>query len=158
MNHISRIVWNTATACYQAVIRRKAASLSITPKLRPYSIFVAVQLVMLTPAFAQQVSLKSGESADLQQVYWIADCKSVLESFAGIDLLDGPPGVTLSIREEAVLPRRQNCPSKVAGGVVVASVKDVPAQIAGVLKYRVRYKTLDGPRQSSHSTEISLFP
>ena len=88
----------------------------------------------------------------------IADCKSELESFAGVDLLDGPPGVTLSNREEAVLPRRQNCPSKVAGGVVVASVKDVPAQIAGVLKYRVRYKTLDGPRQSSHSTQISLFP
>lgn len=158
MNHIYRIVWNTATACCQSVIRRNAASLSITPKFPLYSILVAVQLVMLTPAFAQQVSLKSGESADLQQVYWIADCKSELESFAGIDLLDGPPGVTLSIREEAVLPRRQNCPSKVAGGVVVASVKDVPTEIAGVLKYRVRYKTLDGPRQSSHSTQISLFP
>ncbi len=108
---------------------------------------------------AQEViSLKAGESADLAGVYWIADCRSMLKGFAGVDVLDGPPGLALSIREQEVVARRQNCPNKVPGGVVVVTAREVPAKAAGLLKYRVRYETSDGPRQSTHSARIELYP
>jgi hypothetical protein len=127
-------------------------------RLQICSMVAAIQLLVLVPAFAQEISLKSGESADIHSVYWVGNCRSLLISFAGVDILEGPPGVTLSIREEEVLPRRQNCPNKVPGGVVVASVKEVPTRTTGILKYRVRYNTTEGLRQSNHSVRLSLDP
>src|SRR5262245_52417510 len=116
---------------------------------RPHLLRATVALLILLGAphaSAQDLSLKSGESMDLYPVYWISECKSLLRSFAGIDILEGPPGVVLSIREDMVLARRQ-CPNKVPGGIVVVTVKDVPAKVSGVLRFRVRYNTVDGERQ-----------
>ena len=109
-------------------------------------------------ANAQEIALKNGESADLGAVYWISNCRSLLKSFAGVDVLEGPPGVVLSIREDMVYARRQNCPNKVPGGIVVATAKDVQSKASGILRYRVRYNTSDGERQSTHSVQISLYP
>jgi len=83
---------------------------------------------------------------------------STLKGIAGVDLLDGPPGIELTIREESVVARKQNCPNKLPGGVVVLTAKEIPTKYAGTIKYRVRYKTEDGDKQSSHSKEIALFP
>jgi hypothetical protein len=127
------------------------------------SVFVALVLAVLCavaslPASAQVVSLKNGETAQLGQVYWVANCKSLLKSFAGVDILEGPPGVSLSIKKDMVYARRQNCPEMVPGGYVVATAKGVKASVSGALRYRVRYNTADGPQQSSHSVTINLFP
>jgi hypothetical protein len=126
-------------------------------------VFVALVFAVLgtlasVPASAQAISLKNGETAQLGQVYWVANCKSLLKSFAGVDILDGPPGVSLSIKKDLVYARRQNCPQKVPGGYVVATAKGVKASVSGTLNYRVRYNTLDGPQQSSHSVRINLYP
>jgi hypothetical protein len=115
-------------------------------------------LVWATYTSAEDFSLRSGESKDLFPVYWVLNCKSALRSFTGIDLVEGPPGISLSIREEMVLARRQNCPDKVPGGIVVVTAKDVPSKVSGVLKFRVRYHTVDGERQSNHSVPITLLP
>ena len=51
------------------------------------------------------IALKSGESAELAQVYYIgANCKSLLRGTPAVEILDGPPGVTASIKEESVVP------------------------------------------------------
>jgi hypothetical protein len=126
---------------------------------RPANIALAgVALLVASEVLAQEFSLKSNESADLTQAYWVDNCMSKLSSFAGVEILEGPPGITLTIRQQDVVPKKQNCPDKVPGGVVVASVKGVPEKISGTLKYRVRYNTTGGLRQSDHSVQISLYP
>lgn len=121
-------------------------------------ILLAAAMAVSTGVMAQSVSLKSGESADLGWVYWIANCRSILASFSGVDLLEGPKEVTLAIREGQVMARRQNCPSPVPGGTVVIKAGEVKEKYSGTIRYRVRYRTEDGDRQSSHSYRIELFP
>lgn len=111
----------------------------------------------LKPADAE-ISIKSGESVDLGPVYWVEGCTSLLITVVGVDFLEGPPGITLSVRREDVLPQRPGCSNKVNGGVVVASVKDVPVPAHGTLRYRVRYKTQNGTNQSTHSAQMSVYP
>lgn len=118
---------------------------------------IALSMVAAS-AYAEEISLKAGESVDLGTAYWIQNCQSILKGFGGVDLLEGPPGIDLTIREESVTARRQNCPSKIPGGTVVLTAREVQSKFSGVLKYRVRYKTEDGDRQSSHSKTISLYP
>jgi hypothetical protein len=75
-----------------------------------------------------------------------------------IEILDGPPELTLSIREEMVLPRRQSCANRVPGGTVVATAHAVQSASQTKLTYRLNYKTKDGPRQTAHVYNVSLFP
>lgn len=121
-------------------------------------ICAALQFALLFPAAAQGISLKTGESADINSVYWIHNCQSLLTGFVGVDVLEGPAGVTLSIREQQVTTGRQNCPNQVPGGVVVATAKTIPEKASGTLRYRVRYNTAEGIRQSTHSIQLSLYP
>ena len=75
-----------------------------------------------------------------------------------VEVLEGPQQVSLSIKEEMVLPRRQNCANKVPGGILMATAKDVSEPKETKLTYRVNYKTKDGDRQRSHVYLLSLFP
>jgi hypothetical protein len=106
----------------------------------------------------RRIAVKNGESVDLGVVYWVANCHSIMVGLPEIEMLEGPPGVTLSIREEPVLPRRQGCADKVPGGTVVLTAKEVTERSDTKLTYRVKYKIKDGPRQTSQSYMISLFP
>ena len=111
------------------------------------------------PASAQDTSIKSGESVDIFAVYWIANCRSILKNFVGIDVLEGPPGVALSLREEPVrTSQRQNCPDSIPGATVVATAKDVTERSVSTLRFRVRYNTDDGQKQSNHSLKLFLYP
>jgi len=75
-----------------------------------------------------------------------------------IEVLEGPPEVTLAIKEGMVLPRNQNCANRVPGGTLVAKAKDVKEPMDAKLTYRVKYKTKDGDRQTSRVYDVSLFP
>ena len=108
------------------------------------------------PALADEVTLRSGESADLHAAYWVNNCKSLLKGFAGVDVLDGPAGISFAIREEPVLARRQNCPDKVPGGMVVVTAGKLAEKATVTVKYRVRYNTEDGQKQSNHSVQLVL--
>ena len=118
----------------------------------------AVAFYVTSDVLAQEFSLTSNESFDINAVYWVSNCKSLLNGTMSVEILEGPPGVALTIRQADVLPRKQNCPNMVPGGIVVASVKDVPEKVSGTLRYRVQYNTVDGLRQSSHAAQISLYP
>jgi len=109
-------------------------------------------------ATTQLLSGKSGETIPLGSVYWIANCKSILKSFAGVDVLDGPSGIALSLKPGKVHATRQNCSKPVEGATVMMTVKNITQEVNATLKYRVRYITLDGEKQSSHAVRLDLFP
>lgn len=106
----------------------------------------------------QSIALKNGESADLGSVWWVANCRSIMIGLPEVEILEGPPGLTLSIKEAMVLPRRLNCAKEVPGGVLVATAKDVTEPVQGKLVYRIKYKTRDGDRQIANTYNVSLFP
>jgi len=109
-------------------------------------------------AQTQRIALKSGEIVELQIVYWITNCRSTMIGIPAVEVLEGPPEVTLAIKEEMVLPRRFNCANRVPGGTLVATAKDVKEPTETKLTYRLKYKTKDGDRQTSTVYNISLFP
>jgi hypothetical protein len=75
-----------------------------------------------------------------------------------IEILEGPEEVTLNIKEGQVLPRRQGCAKPVEGGTLILTAKTVTEPTEAKLTYRLKYKTKDGPRQTAHVYNISLFP
>jgi len=105
-----------------------------------------------------RVALKNGESVDIGPVYFITNCKSIVIGRPDVEILEGPPEVTVSIREEMVLPRLQNCAQKVPGGTVVLTAKDLTASKEAKITYRVKYKTKDGDRQRGVVVNVPLFP
>jgi hypothetical protein len=75
-----------------------------------------------------------------------------------VEILDGPPQVTLSIKKDMVLPRRQNCANRVPGGVLFATAKEVAEPVEAKITYRLKYQTKDGERPRGYVFLLSLFP
>lgn len=105
-----------------------------------------------------RIALKDGESVELGPVYWISNCRSIMIGIPQVEILEGPPELTMSIKEGLVLPRRQNCANKVAGGTLVVTAKGITEPKQAQLTYRLKYKTKDGDRQASGIYRLSLFP
>jgi hypothetical protein len=105
-----------------------------------------------------RIAVKSGESVELGLVYWITNCRSIMVGLPEIEVLEGPPELTLSIKEGPVLPRRQNCANRVPGGTIVLTAKDIKEPGVAKLTYRLKYKTKDGDRSRGHVYAVSLFP
>jgi hypothetical protein len=106
----------------------------------------------------QRLALKNGESIELYSVYWVAACHSIMVGLPEVEIMDGPPTLALNIKEGQVLPRRQGCAAKVNGGTLMLTAKDVTEKAEAKLTYRVKYQTKDGPRETSHTYIVSLFP
>jgi hypothetical protein len=105
-----------------------------------------------------RIALKGGESVDLRNFFFIANCQSVLMGTPVVEVLEGPDEVILTFREEMVLPRAYNCPRPVLGGVVVATVKGVTEPKEAKLTFRLKFNTKLGPRQNSNTYIVSLYP
>jgi hypothetical protein len=106
----------------------------------------------------RKVALKSGESVVLRNFFFASNCESVLTAPTTIEVLEGADEVSLSIRDQMVLPRTRNCPNSIPGGAVVATAKKIDQPKEVKVTYRLNYTTKTGPRQSSNSYIISLFP
>lgn len=106
----------------------------------------------------QSLALKSGESTEVSDIYWVVNCKSLLTSPPEVTILDGPPGVTATIAEAMVLPRFQQCPKPVAGGKLSVAAGTIDDQSNSLMTVRIRYKTRDGVRDKSMTFTIALFP
>lgn len=104
------------------------------------------------------IALKSGESSELTSVYSVMNCKSISIAPPEVEVLEGPPELTLTIRPGMVVARNQGCTNQVSGGTVIATAKDVQEKKTARLVYRVKYKTKDGNRQSAQVYSIELFP
>jgi hypothetical protein len=113
----------------------------------------------LAQSNVRAIALKSGETTEMGKTYWIIrgpTCRSTLQKIEGVEVLEGPPELTVTVREEQVLP--DNCGRKVPGGIVIISAKDVKTPVHGKLVYRIKYKTKDGDRQSSYIYDFALYP
>jgi len=106
----------------------------------------------------RSIALKNGESLDLVPVYGEKNCRSILFETPKVEVLEGPPEVKVTVREEMVQPRRAACKDKIKGGVVVVTANDVKARTEGKLTFRVKYKGKDGERQTAHTFNVTLFP
>jgi hypothetical protein len=123
---------------------------------------VAAILAGATVAHAQQnpqrISLKSGESTELRNYFYIVNCQSIMIGTPVLDVLEGPEELTLALKEGMVVPRANNCPKPVLGGTVVATAKEIKEPIEAKLTIRLKYNTKSGERQSSSVYIVSLFP
>jgi hypothetical protein len=102
--------------------------------------------------------LKGGESADLRNFFSIINCRSSLIGTPEIEVLEGPDEIVVTFRPEMVLPRAFNCPMPVLGGIIVATAKEVTEQKEATLTFRIKFNTKVGPRQTSSTYHVSLYP
>jgi len=116
-------------------------------------------LLFAWKARAESLALKSGETADLGIESWVVNCRSLLTGPITVEIMEGPLGMTASVREQKVIPRKLNCANEVPGGhLLVTAPKDVTAKIQGTLTLRLKYPTKDGDRQLSRTVNVTLFP
>jgi hypothetical protein len=137
MTAISNLIWTILSVC--------VSILAITPEA----------LAQRNPA---HIALKGGESVDLRNFFFIVGCRSVLIGTPEVEVLEGPDEVILTFREEPVLPRVQNCPKPVPGGIIVATAKAVTEQKEAKLTFRLKFNSKLGTRQTSGSYVVSLYP
>jgi len=104
------------------------------------------------------VALKSGETTEVQDLYWVINCQSQLLETPEATIMEGPPGVTVSIVEAMVMPRFQQCAKPVKGGKLSTTAEKIEEQSNSLMTVRIKYKTKDGPRELSLNFTISLFP
>lgn len=105
------------------------------------------------------ISLKSGESSEIAQIYYIGKaCQSLLRGSPEVEIMQGPPGVTAVIREEKVVPRDMACANLVPGGKLIISANNVEDYSRTRLVLRIKMKTSEGDRQNTSDINISLFP
>ena len=109
-------------------------------------------------AGAHTMALKSGESEEVQDIYYVENCRSILNSAPQVEVVDGPPGITATLKEDMVLPRLQNCPAKVKGGKLVVSAGHIEDPSFSQLNLRVTFDTRDGVRKQSLVINLSLIP
>jgi hypothetical protein len=107
---------------------------------------------------AATIALRSGESAEIGDLYWVTNCKSILKNTPEVEILDGPPGVSVEIKAAMVIPRAQRCSNQVPGGKLVISAEKIEDPSYTPLTIRVTYHTRDGDRKSGLVLNLSLFP
>jgi hypothetical protein len=105
-----------------------------------------------------RIALKSGESTELGLVYYLSNCASIMVGDPEVEVLEGPPELTLSFKPGMVIPRAQKCAKPVRGGTLIVTAKDIDEPKQATLTYRVKYKTKEGDRQRSGVYNVSLFP
>jgi hypothetical protein len=104
------------------------------------------------------IALKSGESTDVGNLWFVTGCRSMLKSTPEVEVLDGPPQVSASVKEAMVLPRIQNCSKEVKGGTLILTAKEIEDPSFSRLTLRILFKTRDGDRQSSLVLNLQLLP
>jgi hypothetical protein len=103
-------------------------------------------------------ALKSGESVEVSDLYWVSNCQSQLKSTPEVTVMDGPPGVSASISEAMVTPRAQQCAKPVKGAKLKLSADKIEDQSVSQMTLRIKYKTKDGEREQSLTFNLTLFP
>jgi hypothetical protein len=105
------------------------------------------------------IALRSGESAELADVYYIShDCRSLLKAAPEVEVLDGPPGVNAAIKEEKIVPRTFGCTKPVSGGKLILTASEIEEYGRARMVLRIKMKTSQGDRQYSRDVNVSLIP
>jgi hypothetical protein len=144
---------------------RSFATMGNTMRLK-FAALTAVHVAVMfcsTGVFAQAadttIALKSGETAELGNLFWVANCRSLLKGSMTVEVLEGPPEVTASIREQKIVPHAQNCAKPVDGGILLLTApKEIKQRTQAKVVLRVKYPTVDGERQKSRDIDLILVP
>jgi hypothetical protein len=105
------------------------------------------------------VALKSGETVELNNLFWVASCRSLLTGPMRVEILQGPPEITASIRQQNIVPHALNCAKPVDGGVLLlTAAKDVQTKIQAKVVLRVKFPTVDGEKQRSFDLDAIVMP
>ncbi len=106
----------------------------------------------------QSAALKSGETAEVTDLYYVLNCKSQLTAPPEVTIMEGPPGVAATAEEAMVVPRFQQCAKPVKGAKLKLTAGTIDDQTNSLMTIRVRYKTKDGDREQVLNIKLSLFP
>jgi hypothetical protein len=106
----------------------------------------------------QRIAAKSGETIELFNVFAQVNCRSILLATPEVEILDGPPELTISVKEQFVPAPRFDCHNKLKGGTVLAIIGKIDKPIEGKLTFRVKYKTKAINNQQAYTYFYSLFP
>jgi hypothetical protein len=104
------------------------------------------------------IALKSNETIEVKDVYWAPDCVSILKTTPTAEILDGPSGVTVTIKEASVVPRHQHCAKPVSGGKLYVTVGQIDDYSVSKLIVRTTYNTKDGDKKFTDNFEVTLVP
>jgi hypothetical protein len=104
------------------------------------------------------IALKSGESTEVGDLYWVSHCRSLLRGTPEAEVLDGPPSVSVTVKAAMVTPRAQRCANQVPGGKLVIMAGAIEDHSYTPLTIRVTYRSRDGERKFSQVYNLSLFP
>jgi len=107
---------------------------------------------------SHSIALKSGESIEVLDVFYVINCKSILKGTPEVEILDGPPGVTATVREKMVLPRAGHCANRVPGGTLVLTAKEIEDPSYTPITLRFIFRTKEGQRTLSQVYNLSLIP
>jgi hypothetical protein len=107
---------------------------------------------------AHTIALKSGESEEVTDLYYVQNCLSLLNGPPQVEVVDGPPSVKASLKEDMVLPRAAKCPAKVKGAKLMVSAGTVEDPSFSQLTVRVTFDTREGIRKQTFVINLSLIP
>jgi hypothetical protein len=137
--------------------------IGVRPKVAAHTLCVSILFGAHT-ALAQSlvgaptIALKSGEATELADLYWVVNCRSQLKATPTVEVMDGPPGIAVTVKDAKIVPRFQGCAKPVAGGKVMITANEVDDYSHTRLTIRVTYRTRDGERQRSGVYNLTLFP
>jgi hypothetical protein len=107
----------------------------------------------------RNIVLKDGETMEFGDLWYISrDCKSLMSGTPQVEIMEGPPGVTVEIRPAQVVPRELSCANPIAGGKMFIAAKGVEEYSRSTMVLRVTYKTRNGDRQRAEHISVTLFP
>jgi hypothetical protein len=104
------------------------------------------------------IALKSGESQEVGEYYYVTNCVSLLKNMPVVEVVQGPPGVTAEMKEALVVPREQRCPNPLKGAKLYIAAKDIEDPSYSPLILRITYDTREGERKLSHIYNLYLVP
>jgi hypothetical protein len=108
------------------------------------------QAMAQSPSPPETISIRDGETVPLDNVYWIstATCQSLIKSVPQVEMMEGPPEISLKFEPGKVLALRQNCKKEVDGGRIMATAKGVIQSMGVMLTSRTYHRK--GRRASNY--------
>lgn len=91
---------------------------------------------------ATDIALKNGESMEFLDLYLIStDCRSLLTGPPQVEIMEGPPGVSIAIKPAKVVPRGYSCANAISGGKLTITANGIEEYSRSTMVLRVTYKT-----------------
>jgi len=104
------------------------------------------------------ISLKSGETLEIADLWYAVQCQSQLKSAPTVEVLEGPPEITVSVKKAMVVPREQNCSKPIEGAKLYVAASEIADYGTSELTIRITFDTKDGERRVSETYNVTLFP